>query len=298
MASPLPRAVLASTVLRLTGGDALALLHRISTASLGDLPEGKARFTLFCDFRGRLLHRALAARTSDRAVWLLRDDAPGGGLVAFLDQLIFRDDVRIEDWGGRLEVCGTRGRDLASGELDEREERPRRVGLGDGLAFEIAAPGARAEEAAPDRIAPAEWERARIAAGRPRHGHEIAEAFHPFEVGLWDEVHLGKGCYTGQEVLLRLMTRGSLRRRLAKVGGSGAPPAVPSPLEVETDRTGVLTSAALADNGWIGLAVVPSAACAPGAEVRLPDGRALERLEAFALGWPRGLPRGGPGDPL
>jgi folate-binding protein YgfZ len=286
MTSPPPRAS-NSTALRLAGADVLPLLHRISTAFLSDLPSGGARFTLFCDFRGRLLHRALVARTGDGAVWLLRDDAPGGGLAAFLDRLVFRDDVRIEDRGD-LEVRGALVPVVTAGDLVEREGRPERVGVADGLAFEIAPGGVPGSPGAYTSFE--EWERARIAAGLPRHGHEIAEAFHPFEVGRWDEVHLGKGCYTGQEVLLRIMTHGEPRRRLAKVRGAGAPPPVPSALETPPDRTGVLTSAAPTGEGWIGLAVLPAAAWAPGASVKLPDGRPLGGVEPFAAGWPRGLP--------
>src|SRR5580765_8374234 len=85
------------TLLRLAGRDALAVLHRISTQHLERLAAGETRATLFCDFRGRLLHRAVVTVTSDHAVWLLRPDAPGDELAAFLDRHVFREEVRIED---------------------------------------------------------------------------------------------------------------------------------------------------------------------------------------------------------
>src|SRR2546427_12639350 len=93
-----PRAA-ESTLLRLEGRDALAVLHRLSAAFLDDLVPGQARATLFCDFRGRLLHRVIVVVTSDRAVWLLRDDAPGAALAAHLDHHVFREDVRVSDLG-------------------------------------------------------------------------------------------------------------------------------------------------------------------------------------------------------
>src|SRR5262245_37364328 len=92
---------MSSTLLRLEGRDALELLHRISTQFLSDLAPGQARFTLFCDFRGRLEHRALVAVTADRAVWLLRDDAPAGPLAAYVERYIFREDVRMAEETGR-----------------------------------------------------------------------------------------------------------------------------------------------------------------------------------------------------
>ena len=84
------------SVLRLTGRDALDLLHRISTQALLDLPPGGSRATLFCDFRGRLLHRAHVVRDAD-FVWLVRHDAPASELLEFVDRHRFREDVRLED---------------------------------------------------------------------------------------------------------------------------------------------------------------------------------------------------------
>jgi folate-binding protein YgfZ len=275
-----------STALRLTGNDVLPLLHRTTTAFLEDLAPGRARFTLFCDFRGRLVHRALVARTAN-AVWLLREDAPGAELAAFVDRSVFRDDVAIEDWSERLEVAGTLDLELEPGSVTERDGRPARAGIAAGASLEILAAGEAAR-----RDDPA-WERARIAAGRPRHGHEIAAAFTPFEVGLWSEVHLDKGCYTGQEVLLRLMTYESVKRRLATVAGPGETPATPATLETTWTPAAVLTSARPDGDGWSGLAVLPHAACEAGARVSLADGRALTSIEGFAPGWPLGLPRPG-----
>ena len=218
----------AATILRLTGRDVLGLLHRISSQSLTDLAVGEARATLFCDFRARLLHRAHAARLADGSVWLVREDAPGDTLAAHIDQHVFREDVKIENLGsgfavvGILETAPGGGRAFSAGgdagtlHVIECASVPDRVGIAPGVALGlIAGSAAGAGSGAPGAAVAGAWELARIAAGRPRHGHEIAEAFHPFEVGLWDDVHLSKGCYTGQEVLQRLVTYDSVRRRLA-----------------------------------------------------------------------------------
>lgn len=247
----------ATTALHLRGKDALPLLQRISTNALVDLPSGSARPTLFCDFRGRLLHRALVYLTRHRSVWLLRDDAPGAELAAFLDRHVFREDVTIEDRSLELGVA----RDPDVIENLEEDGTPRRVIGGDDRLQVGAAPRPRDE-------------RERILAGRPAHGHEIVDAYNPFEVGLGDEVHLDKGCYTGQEALQRLITYQSVRRRLARVEGSGAPPALSAALEYEGERAGAITSAAAdSPDRWIGLAVIRS-----------------ERLEAGAIPTLSGIP--------
>lgn len=255
---PAPR----TTALRLTGADALGLLHRVSTQSLLDLAPGEARATLFCDFRGRLLHRAIVHRARDGAVWLLRDDAPGAELASFVDRYVFRDDVRIEDRSAELPVARHVG---AVAGASEESGIPRLVVVGD----ESWAVG----EPVPD---PAD-ERARVEAGHPAHGHEIAEEFNPYEVGLGDEVHLEKGCYTGQEALQRLVTYRSVRRRLTRVAGAGPAPRTPARLEWRDGAAGWVTTAVAARRpaeGWIGLAVIKVEAL-ESSEIPTLDGKPL-----------------------
>jgi folate-binding protein YgfZ len=259
--------MIGSTALRLTGRDVLSLLHRISTNALADLESGEARATLFCDFRGRLLHRAVVAAISDGAVWLLRDDAPGAPLAAYLDRQVFRDDVHIEDRSEQIPVRRAgRAAEPAAGRLLEREGAPTVVRIADDVWVVGAPPAiplADAEETSG---------RARIRAGRPAHGHEIVDAFTPFEVGLAHEVHLDKGCFTGQEALMRLVTYQGVRRRLARVSGSGPAPEVPHGVIDEGRPAGVVTTAVADGDGWIGLAVLRYEVCEPPRPLSLEGG--------------------------
>jgi folate-binding protein YgfZ len=264
-----------STALRLIGADVLSLLHRIGTNAVDGLEPGAARATLFCDFRGRLLHRALVGVAADRAVWLLRDDAPGAELAAFLDRHIFRDDARIEDRSQQLPVRWAPGdATVAAHSLAERDGVPVALRVGDEtLVVSAGAP--------PD-------EPSRIRAARPAHGHEIAEAFTPYEVGLSHEVHLDKGCFTGQEALMRLVTYKSVKRRLVRVSGPGAAPFVPADLAADGAPAGVLTSAAADGTRWLGLAVVRNELCDPPRALVVAGGGVTDLLEPLAVTRPLG----------
>jgi folate-binding protein YgfZ len=265
-----------STLLRLAGRDALPLLHRIGTQAIQDLAPGRARATLFCDFRGRLLHRALVGVAADGAVWVLRDDAPGAALAAFLDRHVFRDDVRIEDRSADRAVRWVPGDDrLAPDTFAERDGAPLALRIG-GETVETGDPAGP-----PDP-------RARIRAGRPAHGHEIAEAFTPYEVGLAHEVHLDKGCYTGQEALMRLLTYASVRRRLARISGPGDAPHVPVDLVADGQPAGVLTSAAPDGTRWLGLAVVRHEVCDPPRALTTADGGVTDVIEPLPATRPLG----------
>lgn len=272
-------------LLRLAGADALDLLHRLSTQSLSDLPPGGARMALFCDFRGRLLHRACVARTADSVTWLLRDDAGAEELIAFLDRHVFREDVVLEDAsaGHRVRLVPL-AQGLPVETVEEVHGVPRRARPDSEFVYEVLE---KREDSSPDP----EAERARIRAGLPRHGHEIAEAFTPFEVGRGHEVHLNKGCFTGQEALMRLVTFRSVRRQLVRVSGRGAPPAPPEPIASAGAGVGVVTSAigAADGNAWLGLAVVKREALA--APLTLADGRTIS-VEPIPATRPQGLPDG------
>ena len=253
-----------STALRLTGRDALPLLHRTTTNALDTLAPGEARATLWCDFRGRLQHRAVVAIARDGAVWLLRPDAPGAPLAALLDRAIFRDDVRVEDRSAELAVALVHGMAAEHGVLEEAGGVPRVLATGDGTRLVVAAE------------APHLPERERIALLHVRHGHEVAEAFNPFEAGLGHEVHLAKGCFTGQEALQRLITYDSVRRRLVRVRLPFPAEEVPLAVLAHGEPAGLLTSAADGE----GLAIVSREAIAEAAPLSLESGGALEVIAA------------------
>jgi len=266
-----------STALRLTGRDTLPLLHRVTTNALDDLQPGEARATLWCDFRGRLQFRAVVAVTGD-AVWLLRPDAPGAELAAAVEKIVFREDVRVEDLSQALPFRLARGTTGESGVIEVSGGAPTIVSTGDGTRL------ARMGAAEPL------VEAARIGLLHPRHGHEIADAFNPFEVGLAHEVHLAKGCFTGQEALQRLITYESVRRRPARVQLAGAAPALPADVLAKGDapdeRAGVLTSF---DAGE-GFAILRRGELESGADFALPDGRVVEVIAAPEPARPLGRP--------
>jgi folate-binding protein YgfZ len=266
----------ASTALRLSGRDVLAVLHRVTTQKLLDLPPGDSRTTLFCDHRGRLLHRAVVVHAPDASVWLLREDAPGAPLAADLDKAVFREDVTIEDRSDALPVRLVEGasgvrRRFADGGV------PTYVPESDAFALVV---GDGAGSSGID-------ETARIRAGRARSGFEVSAEFNPYEVNLALHVHLDKGCYTGQESLQRLFTYDGVRRRLVRFSGGGAPPA-PQDLHAGGAVAGRLTSAAAGAGAWLALAVVRTDALEAEQAFTLEDGTPLAAPHVFERARARG----------
>lgn len=109
-------------------------------------------------------------------------------------------------------------------------------------------------------------------------------------MGLADEVHLSKGCYTGQEVLLRLITYASVRRGLARLDGDGPAPEPGAELRTTGERAGVVTSVAPAGSGWTALAVVRRDALEARVALELEGGRVTAPPVPFPDRKPLGLP--------
>ena len=91
------------------------------------------------------------------------------------------------------------------------------------------------------------WSTLRVEAGRPAYGTDMDENTIPVEAGIHDRaIDYGKGCYTGQEVIVRIRDRGHVNRNLRQLllGDVPAPPRG-APLFVEgTEKpVGEVTSA-------------------------------------------------------
>ena len=136
------------------------------------------------------------------------------------------------------------------------------------------------------------FETLRIEAGRPEFGLDMDERTIPTEAGIDARaIDHGKGCYTGQEVIVRIRDRGHVNRHLRGLLLGDAPtPAPGTPLHSGTRAkpVGHVTSAALSPAfgqtialGFVRREVVPPA------ELRLgdPDGAAVAVRALGDDGW-------------
>jgi folate-binding protein YgfZ len=88
----------------------------------------------------------------------------------------------------------------------------------------------------------------RIEAGRPRFGVDVDETHIPQEAGLEDALSFSKGCYIGQEVVVRLAHRGHVNRKLVGLrveGDAGARPAPGAKVLAKDADVGAVTSSTM-----------------------------------------------------
>ena len=226
---PARRSELASGVMRLTGkrrARACCTTFRRRACSISRPGRGAAHAVLRLSRATAAPLRSWRARGRTACGWCARTPA-ARRLAATSSARVFREDVFIEDVSERFVVtpefarmrAGARARDWSrtDGPSASRCPAVRRS------RFRAARLGL-----VPRRSTWRAGTRERIAHGWAAHGHEVSEAFTPFDVNLGQGVHLDKGCFTGQETLMRLVTYGNLRRRLVGVCGAGAMPDAPA----------------------------------------------------------------------
>jgi folate-binding protein YgfZ len=131
----------------------------------------------------------------------------------------------------------------------------------------------------------ADLEALRIAGGVARWGADMDGSRLPMEAGLTaDAVSFTKGCYLGQEVVVRATARGQIQRglvllRLPDAAGPG------SPLAAAGAEVGLVTSAATTPEGRLGLAYLRRAHWGAGTRLAT-DGGEAEVVRALAVGAP------------
>jgi folate-binding protein YgfZ len=152
----------------------------------------------------------------------------------------------------------------------------------------LAAVHARLADAGTPELEPAAAEAARIAAVEPRFGAEITSDYFPMEVGLNGAIDYAKGCYLGQEPIVRIRDRGHINWRLVRLDFNvdvATDPAPGDPLESEAKpKAGRVTSAGrLPDGRGVALAMLhTSVAVGASVHIRHGDARIDARVAAEA----------------
>ena len=280
-------------VLVIGGSDAAAFLHGILTNDIQKLAPGEACYAAYLTPQGRMVsdmdvHR----RTGD----LLLDVEPvvSQRLVERLDGSIFAEDVTVTDRSADVASIGVYG-PRASAMLAEVGAPPPqsgeltvlatdRAGVGGFHAFSTPETVARLADALANRgavrLGAQAAESLRIEAGIPRFGTDMTEDTIPLEAGIEARaISMTKGCYIGQEVIVRILHRGHGRvaRKLValQVEGETMPPAGSRLSSGEKDAGHVTSAARSPRFGMIALGYVHRDLIEPGTTLRLGDeGRA------------------------
>ena len=297
------------SVAEFTGSDRVRFLNAITSGNIRDLKPGESSLGLLLNPQGHILAELRTLALDDRLL-VLSPTMVAGRTLETLDKFIIMDDVALLDRTAEFATFAAVGPaagvfaehltqvksgDLPAGahvearvgETPIRVLRPTSLGL-DGVEFlvpraQLAGLWSRALEIAEALSGGCAGYRAieslRIEQGIAWFGADFDDRVIPHEAGL-ETSHISyvKGCYTGQEIVERVRSRGQVNRRLAGLAfDSAALPQSGARIFAEEKEVGWLTSAAFSPrkNCAIGLGYLRREFRQPGSRVHA-DGREAE----------------------
>jgi len=279
-------------VIEFSGPDAESFLQGQLTCDVESL-RATASYGAWCSPQGRMLASLLLWRGDAGFLMALRADI-AAGVQQRIARYVLRAKVAIAR--APLALIGVSGADAVPGaELEARasgaETRIRLDAARHLLVVPEAAAEARIAELAArsTRVSAAAWDWLDVRAGIPWISAATQDRLVPQMVNLEriGGVSFTKGCYTGQELVARIDSRGgNVPRHLRRLAISGAAPPPGSTLHDGTGKeVGVVTSVATTGDGAVALAYVGRAVDVPAdLELRAPDGGVAARATVTSLG--------------
>ncbi len=269
------------TLLHAGGPDARDYLHRMLTQDVNGLPPGGAAHFALLTVKGHLVAEGQLLLVPD-GVLLDVDPAAAAALRTQLEKMVIMDDVTITDQTGAWRVLPLLGPGASAAADAHGAGLPRWVNKRRGApALDLLVPAGGAEDLRAGLVAggaapldEADLEALRIAGGVGRWGAELDGSRLPMEAGLTaDAISFTKGCYLGQEVVVRATSRGQIQRGLVLLKlPEGAGPG--SRLGAGGVEVGAVTSAAETPEGRLGLGYLRRAHWGAGTRLATGGGEA------------------------
>jgi tRNA-modifying protein YgfZ len=265
----------ARDVVRVNGPEAIGYLQGQLSQDVAALDVGASARSFVLQPTGKVDSWVRVSRTDEDEVLIDVDGGFGEALVARLGRFLLRTKAEITplDW----RCAALRGPGALQAALSAVADQDDAVALPAGWpgieGADVLGPGAAVPAGVP-AVNGTAYEAARLRSGVPAMGAELTERTIPAEVGQWvvdASVNFTKGCFTGQELVARIDSRGGnvprhLRLLLAPTGEIPVDGAVVA----DGGEVGHVTSSAPAPGGGaLGLALVGRGLTPPAAaEVR------------------------------
>jgi len=267
--------------LKFSGETRLDLINRMSTQKVDELKDGEGAATILTTDIGRIIDRLILYADHDD-VYCLTGRNNGDNIARYLRRFVFfLDDFRIEDLGGKTAILALFGhgvQDAIVGIVEGFANLPlhhwQKTNIG-GIPVSlhrtdpVAGDGylvicqlenkpevmSHLESAGMLLASRDDYEYLRIDSGLPLLGYELTLDYIPLEAGLRSDISFNKGCYTGQEIIARMDSRGKLAKSLVKLLPE-SPVQVGTELKAGEKSAGTITSAADGPHGPLAMGYV------------------------------------------
>jgi folate-binding protein YgfZ len=272
--SPTVHPVVARTtrdLVAVTGADAATYLQGQLSQEVTALAVGETAWTFVLAPQGKVEGWGRITRVADDGFEVLVDVGAGEAWDARLRRFLLRTRADIAVTPG-VAVLALRGEGSAAVLTESGVGAPvswRAAGWPTGDGYDLVVAGeatgddvvARLAGAGATEVDAEGLEALRIRAGVPAWGRELDADTIPASVGQWvidASVSFTKGCYTGQELVARIDSRGGhVPRLLHRLEVPGPPPAPGTAVLVGEAEVGPVTSSAPVADGSVALVWVP-----------------------------------------
>jgi folate-binding protein YgfZ len=231
-----------------SGADRRSYLQGLLTNDVAALEAGRGCYAAYLTPQGRMIADLYVYELGD-VVLLTVPREQHAGVLEKLDQFIFSEDVQLGDASGAFSTTAIVGPDapgiveglvgIAETDLASWPEHANRRGLFDGYSvivtrvtdtgeagydLHVETPGAaalsrRLEERGVPALDQETAEALRIERGVPQFNRDMDQETIPLEAGIESRaISFSKGCYVGQEVIIRVLHRGHGRVARKLVG--------------------------------------------------------------------------------
>jgi len=257
--------------IRVSGSEATIFLNGLITNDMKTLAENRWMPAAFPTVQGRLIGAVRVARGSKNFL-IDTDAASHEAVLKTISRFMLAGDFHVSDITGETAMLSVQGKsaaevvarvfagslsDLPRNAVVESEWHDTQVTIihathtgedGFDVVVEIArAPQLREafEKAGAQPVTAETFETLRIEAGIPRYGRDMDETNVVIETNLDDAVSYTKGCYVGQEIMVRIKHRGHVAKKLVglEFGAEGAIEAGMTIKSSDNQEIGRVTSA-------------------------------------------------------
>lgn len=203
--------------IRVTGSEVVMFLNGLITNDIKSLGENEWMPAVFPNVQGRLIG---AVRILRKDSWYLIDtDAVSHeAVLKTISRFTLAGDFKVADVTSELALLTVQGK--RAGEVIKNTDLPavRATHTGeDGFDLIVEDGGLVKQKliaAGAQVVSPETFEVLRIEAGIPRHGIDMDETNVVLETNLDDAISYTKGCYLGQEIIVRIKHRGHVAKKL------------------------------------------------------------------------------------
>tara|TARA_Y100000814_G_scaffold151476_1_gene110393 strand:- start:4131 stop:5093 length:963 start_codon:yes stop_codon:yes gene_type:complete len=277
-------------IYELRGNDSLDLLNRLSSNKVDDLSINHGESTILTNNKGKVIDVVTLFKL-DSKILMLTSSNNSQEVIDWIDTYTFIEDISVANTNSEFNLITLIGDNWSkylvqkptidkftceSLEVEGNNCLIMRTDPTGHIGYDLLIPANNKNEIINflsniktniEILTEYQYDYLRINEGIPRLGKEINENFNPWEINLNYLINMDKGCYIGQEVILRLNTYEKIQKYLKKLSIKLEDHASNTNIKFEDKNIGIITS--VDNTNKIGLGVINKRYCEDGKTYQL-----------------------------